>query len=118
MSNENTNPGQHEHPALVATRNEGVLTVNTRTIVLMAIAFLGGGAGGTGLQFVGSQNVPNEVREELKEMQKTLVEIKQQMTTVSLKVDQTNDSVKRVDATLDDHEARLRKLEEKNRPSR
>lgn len=99
------------HPVLVATRNEGVFTVNTRTLVLIAFALLGGGAGSTGIQLISGS--PTEVREELKDMNKQLNEISASIIKLTAEMKESGNANVRLNTLIADHEARIRKLEEK-----
>lgn len=110
------------HPAVAATRNEGNLVINTKTMMMLGALLLGGTVGGGGISL--ATKAPSapvtapEVTAALVDLNAkvvasnvtlgaitvTLAEMKQQLNSTSRENDKR-------DADVADHEARLRRLE-------
>lgn len=103
-----SNPGERTgpHPVVVATRNEGTLVINTKTIIVVLVALLGGTVSGGGITLANTQkgDVVEKVNESLNEIKISLTEMKAEVKAAS-------DGDKKRDEVDADHEVRIRKLE-------
>lgn len=92
-------------------KNEGVLTVNVRTIVVALVALFGGAAGGGGLAFVRPSVTPDAIETLTSEVK----DVSRQLSDIKIKLERMDERSSKSDAIDLDHEARIRKLEEYTR---
>lgn len=118
MNDDTTGP----HPIVAATKQEGLLVINLRTIVIAVVALLGGGIGGGSISLAGSNSVPEDVRRDLSETRTSLKELSAQVSTIGAQLARMTASIEaaqhdgaRMSDAIGDHETRLRSIERRLR---
>jgi len=92
-------------PAAPAATPQGMLVLNTKTLVWIATLFLGGAAGGGGLTLASGGDV-NKLDESISTLTKTVA-------TMNLTLTEIKGSIKTSDTRLDDVVKRLDRHEER-----
>lgn len=103
------------HPAVVATRSEGTIVVNTKVVMGLLVLLLGGTVGGGGISLASAAKEPSA--DMVEKVNQSLNEIKISLTEMKSEVKAAADGDNKRDVVDADHEARLRKLEAQ-RPGR